>query len=84
MADGQDSSSETSPSFAQFKTMFADLLAETKCDILDQVKQSIEKVYTDFEAVALPSTEDEVHSQAQLSEGTSEIGSRASLIDQIY
>ena len=83
MAESQATNAEASNSLAQFKTMFADLLAETKNDILDQVKQSIDQVNTDFDTVALPPTEDDCHSQAQLSEGTSEIGSRASLIDRI-
>ncbi len=49
MAESQatnNNSAEIAPMGPQLRTMFAELLAETKNDILDQVKLSIEKVYT--------------------------------------
>ncbi len=54
-------------------------LAETKNDILDQLKLSIDKVYTDFELVETPEVDEG-------SDVTSETSSRASLaakIDQL-
>ena len=47
----QAGSSGSTPSAAEFKAMFAELLDGTKRDILDRVKESIDQVYTDFEYV---------------------------------
>jgi DNA-binding transcriptional ArsR family regulator len=42
-----------STSASQLKSMFKELLDETKKDILSQVKDIIDQIYTDFESVAL-------------------------------
>lgn len=78
----ESESTDASPSLLQLKTMFGELLAETKNDILAQVKQTIDQVYTDFEVVNMPLTEDNSLPQ----DADSETSSRASLtakIDQL-
>ena len=59
--------------------MFAELLAETKNDILDQPKPSIDKVYTDFESVETP----EVDEGSAVASETSSRASLAATIGQL-
>ena len=44
---------ESGPSTSQLKNMFKELLDETKQDILTQVKDNINQIYSDFEMVTL-------------------------------
>lgn len=74
MTESQNASSEAVPSISCFKAMFTDLLAETKKDILVEVKRSIDQIYTDFEVVDndMSPTEDDSFSQTQLSDRAGE------------
>ena len=55
-----------STSTSQLKSMFKELLDETKKDILSQVKDNIDQIYTDFESVAIEN--EEVASTGEASE----------------
>ena len=55
-----------STSASQLKSMFKELLDETKKDILSQVKDNIDQIYTDFESVAIEN--EEVASTGEASE----------------
>ena len=44
---------ESGPSTSQLKNMFKELLDETKQDILTQVQDNINQIYSDFEMVTL-------------------------------
>ena len=44
---------ESGPSTRQLKNMFKELLDETKKDILTQVKDNVNQIYSDFEMVTL-------------------------------
>ena len=44
---------ESGPSTSQLKNMFKELLDETKHDILTQVQDNINQIYSDFEMVTL-------------------------------
>ena len=68
---------EIAPMGPQLRTMFAELLAEN--DILDQLKLSIDKVYTDFELVETP----EVGEGSEIASETSSRASLAAKIDQL-
>ena len=74
-----NNSAEIAPMGPQLRTMFAELLAETKNDILDQLKLSIDKVYTDFELVETP----EVDEGSEVASETSSRASLAAKIDQL-
>ena len=74
-----NNSAEIAPMGPQLRTMFAELLAETKNDILDQLKLSIDKVYTDFELVETP----EVDEGSEVAGETSSRASLAAKIDQL-
>ena len=76
------SPSDIPPSLPQLKTMFAELLATTKDDILTdhEVKESIDQVYRDFEVVEMPLDEADQVSDIGIAGETS---SRASLADKI-
>jgi hypothetical protein len=63
--------SETGPiipstSASQLKSKFKELLDETKKDILSQVKDKVDQIYTDFESVAIEN--EEVASTGEASE----------------
>ena len=71
MAESPNTSAETMPSLSQFKALFTELLVETKKDILVEVKQSIDQVYTDFEVAVdteMPPTEEDSCSQPPCSD----------------
>ena len=81
MAENQSPSpNDVPPSLPQLKTMFAELLATTKDDILTEVKESIDQVYRDFEVVDMPLDEADQVSDIGIAGETS---SRASLADKI-
>ena len=48
-----DLESVSSTSTSQLKTLFKELLDETKNDIITVVKQNIDQIYTDFDTVAI-------------------------------
>ncbi|XP_028394531.1 uncharacterized protein LOC114518732 [Dendronephthya gigantea] len=51
--ESASTSGNINSSTAQMKAMFKELLAESRNDILAQVKDNIDKIYSDFEMVAL-------------------------------
>ena len=63
--------------------MFAELLANTKDDILTELKQSIDKVYRDFENVKMPLDEADKVSDIRIACETSSRASLAEKIDQL-
>ena len=64
-----------SPATAELKAMFAELLNDTKQDILAQVKESIDQVYMDFESVEVES-EDAQPSTGDNPEGTTAVAGK--------
>jgi hypothetical protein len=54
------------PSTSQLKSKFKELLDETKKDILSQVKDKVDQIYTDFESVGIEN--EEVASTGEASE----------------
>ena len=53
--DESEANAELDPgaSTSQLKNMFKELLDETKRDILTQVKDNIDQIYSDFEMVCI-------------------------------